>query len=165
MVVNDISSSDNDAVEEDDSDIVLDDIVMNKVSATCLEGRIHMWDLRTRHPKEGYAELTDRIEKQHHTIWGGRFLRQNREIFITMGGGGIITLWKYVYPEGGRSKKHKDDNLQVGVAGKLEKLQDCQIAEQPVSGFDFSPDKMGLAVTTAFDQKIRIVIITKLTTI
>ena len=31
MVVNDISSSDNDAVEEDDSDIVLDDIVMNKV--------------------------------------------------------------------------------------------------------------------------------------
>ena len=29
--MNDISSSDNDAVEEDDSDIVLDDIVMNKV--------------------------------------------------------------------------------------------------------------------------------------
>ena len=141
------------------------DIPMNKLSATCLEGRIHMWDLRTKHPKEGYAEWTDRIEKQHHTIWGGRFLRQNREIFVTMGGGGEITLWKYSYPEGGRSKKHTKDNMQMGVAGKLEKLQNNQIAEQPISGFDWSPDKTGLALTTAFDQKIRLIIVTKLSTV
>ena len=41
-------------------------------------------------------------------------------------------------------------------------LQNCKIAEQPISGLDWSPDKMGLAVTTAFDQKIRLVIVTKL---
>ena len=141
------------------------EIEMNKLSATCLEGRIHMWDLRTKHPKEGYAEWTDRVEKDHHTIWGGRFLRQNREIFVTMGGAGSITIWKYKYPEKGRSKKHEKDNLKMGVVGKLEKLQSSQVAEQPVSGFDWSPDKTGLAVATAFDQKIRIVIVTKLNTI
>ena len=130
------------------------DIKMNKLSATCLEGRVHMWDVRTHHPKEGYAEWTDRIEKRHHTIWGGRFLRQNREVFVTMGGGGEITLWKYIYPEGGRTKKHIKDNIEMGVAGKLEQLQNCQIAEQPISGFDWSPDKTGLAVSTAFDQRI-----------
>ena len=31
MVVNDISSSDNDVIDDDDSDIVLDDIVIKKV--------------------------------------------------------------------------------------------------------------------------------------
>ena len=141
------------------------DINKNKLSATCLEGRVHIWDLRTHHPKEGYAEWTDRVEKAHHTIWGGRFLRQNREIFVTMGGGGEITLWKYTYPEGGRVKKHSKDDIDMGVAGKLQKLQNSQIAEQPISGLDWSPDKDGLAVTTAFDQKIRLVIVTKLNTV
>ena len=79
-----------------------------------------------------------------------------------MGGGGEITLWKYSYPDGGRSKKHEKDNIEMGVAGKLEKLQNNQIAEQPISGFDWSPDKTGLALTTAFDQKIRLIIVTKL---
>ena len=51
------------------------------------------------------------------------------------------------------------------MAGSLEKLQECQIADQPVSGFDWSPDKTGLAVTTSFDQKIRLVIVTKLNTL
>ena len=31
------------------------DIDMNKLLATCLEGRIHMWDLRTFHEKKGFA--------------------------------------------------------------------------------------------------------------
>ena len=141
------------------------DIKMNKLAATCLEGRVHMWDLRTRHPKEGYAEWSEKIEKQNHTIWGGRFLRQNRELLVTMGGGGAITLWKYTYPVGGRSKKHPKDDMDMGVAGKLQKLQDSQISEQPVSALDWSPDKMGLAVTTAFDQKIRLIIVTKLNTL
>ena len=92
-------------------------------------------------------------------------MRQNRELLVTMGGGGAITLWKYTYPVGGRSKKHPKDDMDMGVAGKLQKLQDSQISEQPVSALDWSPDKMGLAVTTAFDQKIRLIIVTKLNTL
>ena len=44
------------------------DIDMNKLLATCLEGRIHMWDLRTFHEKKGFAELSQKVEKGH-TIW------------------------------------------------------------------------------------------------
>ena len=44
------------------------DIDMNKLLATCLEGRIHMWDLRTFHEKKGFAGLSQKVEKGH-TIW------------------------------------------------------------------------------------------------
>jgi hypothetical protein len=76
----------------------------------------------------------------------------------------------------------REDGTIVGVAGTLAKLQDTQLGmltyyfemvrnfssnvslsgDQPVSGLDWSPDKTGLAVSTAFDQKIRILIVTKL---
>ena len=51
---------------------------------------------------------------------------------------------------------------QVGVAGTMTRLQAQQISDQPVNCLDWSPDKLGLIVTSAFDQRIRIVIITKL---
>jgi len=79
------------------------DIDMNKLVATCLEGRIHMWDLRTFHAEQGFAEVSHRVEKGQ-TIWGGKFLPQNREIFATLGGSGTVGLYKYNYPEK-RSKK------------------------------------------------------------
>lgn len=69
------------------------DIEMNKLLATCLEGRIHMWDLRTFHHKQGFAGLDFKAEKGQ-TIWGGRFLPQNREVFATMGGSGSLALFK-----------------------------------------------------------------------
>ena len=37
--------------------------------------------------------------------------------------------------------------------------------DQPISGFDWSHDKTGLGVCTGFDQKIRLVICTKLNTL
>jgi len=139
------------------------DIMRNKLMATCLEGKVHLWDMKTKHVKAGYAMHEQRIEKARHTVWGGRFLRQNREVFATLGGGGSLTLWKYKYPAQRVSKQ--EDGTEVGVAGTMEKLQESQIADQPISGFDWSPDKTGLAVTTSFDQKIRLVIVTKLNTL
>ena len=44
------------------------DIEMNKLLATCLEGRIHMWDLRTFHEKKGFTGVSQKVEKGH-TIW------------------------------------------------------------------------------------------------
>ena len=138
------------------------DIEMNKLLATCLEGKFHVWDLRTKHAKKGFTGLTHKHDKT--TIWGGRFLPQNRDIFMAMGGSGSLSLWQYNYPPK-RSKKSEDDNLEEGVVGQVAKLQDSQIGDQPVSGFDWSPDKTGLAVCTSFDQKIRLVIVTKLNTL
>ena len=44
----------------------------------------------------------------------------------------------------------------------MTRLQAQQISDQPVNCLDWSPDKLGLLVTSAFDQRIRIVIVTKL---
>lgn len=85
------------------------------------------------------------------------------QVIATLGGGGGVALWKYNYPP--QRKVKQEDGSEVGVAGSLEKLQESQIADQPVSGFDWSPDKTGLAVTTSFDQKIRLVLVTKLNTL
>ncbi len=138
------------------------DIEMNKLLATCLEGRIHLWDLRTFHAKKGFSGMTHRVEKGH-TIWNGLFLPQNREVFATLGGSGTIGLYKYSYPE--KRTKTLDDESVVGVVGDVEKLQESSVSDQPISALDWSRDKAGLAVCAGFDQKLRIVITTKLNTL
>ena len=118
-----------------------------------------MWDL-TSDVKERYTQWTGNVES-NHTIWGGRFLHQNKDVLVTISGSGSVALWKYNHFETIHNKTNKEDNPQ-GKSGKLEKVLDCQIAEQPISGFDWSPDKLGLAVATAFDQKVRLLAFTQL---
>lgn len=49
----------------------------------------------------------------------------------------------------------------AGVAGTMELLNSRTISTQPISCFDWSPDKEGLAVCGSFDQMVRVVIVTK----
>lgn len=58
-------------------------------------------------------------------------------------------------------KKDSDGN-DMGVAGTVEILQDMILATQPISAFDWCPEKMGLAIATGFDQCLRLIITTKL---
>ena len=37
------------------------DILMNKLVATCLESKIHVFDMRTQHPKKGFSSLTEKV--------------------------------------------------------------------------------------------------------
>jgi WD repeat-containing protein 92 len=67
------------------------------------------------------------------------------------------------YPEK-RSMKQTDGG-DMGVPGSLTLLQNIGLSSQPASAFDWSPDKMGLACTSAFDQTVRVLITTKLNTI
>lgn len=69
------------------------DIIMNKLLATTLESKIHVFDTRVQNDKHGgFASVT---EKAHgSTVWLGRHLPQNREIFMTCGGAGSMYLWK-----------------------------------------------------------------------
>lgn len=133
---------------------------MSKLSATCLEGRAYLWDLRASNLNGNYGGWTGNVEKSNHTVWGGRFLHQNRDVFVTIGGSGAVKIWKYKYHKETHQINH-EDNIS-GISGNLEKLQECQIAEQPISAFDWSPDKLGLAVSTAFDQKVRLLAFTNL---
>ncbi|XP_057704184.1 dynein axonemal assembly factor 10 [Corythoichthys intestinalis] len=137
------------------------DINMNKMVATSLEGKFHVFDMRTQHPTKGFASVSEKAHKS--TIWQVRHLPQNREIFLTAGGSGSIHLWKYEYPAQ-RSRKDPDGN-SVGVAGSVSLLQNVTLSTQPVASLDWSPDKQGLCVCASFDQTVRVLIVTKLNTV
>lgn len=138
------------------------DIIMNKLLATTLESKIHMFDTRVQNDEHGgFASCT---EKAHgSTVWLGKHLPQNREVFMTCGGAGSMYLWKYNYPES-RVRKDTAGN-EMGVAGSLQLLQNVGMSTQPISSLDWSPDKLGLAVSTAFDQTVRVIVVTKLNTV
>jgi WD40 repeat protein len=134
------------------------DILMNKLVATTLEGKIHVYDLRTYHSETGYATLVDTPVKA--TIWGAKHLPQNRDIFVVQGGNGTLYLYKYNYPAQ-RSIECADGKMR-GIIGNVEKLQDREIAQQPIASLDWSKDKLGLIVCCALDQQVKVVITTKL---
>lgn len=87
---------------------------MNKLLATTLESKIHVFDMRTQNDAHGgFASVT---EKAHDsTVWIGKIFKdfdiinvifktlnlkigkhlpQNREVFMTCGGSGSMYLWK-----------------------------------------------------------------------
>lgn len=64
------------------------------------------------------------------------------------------------YPD--KRCKEASDGHSQGVSGTLEMLQATTLSSQPVSCFDWSPDRMGLAVCGAFDQTVRVLVTTKL---
>ncbi|XP_022904520.2 dynein axonemal assembly factor 10 isoform X1 [Onthophagus taurus] len=134
------------------------DIPMNKLVAATLESKIYLFDTRTQHPKKGFAQLS---EKAHNsTVWLVKHLPQNREIFVTTGGAGTLCLWKYNYPD---KRIDKDgDGIPVGIIGELSPLQNSTLSSQPISGFDWCKDKIGLSVCSSFDQTLRVLITTKL---
>jgi len=88
------------------------DIEMNKLVATTLESKIHVFDMKTQHNEKGFASVVEKVidrillfifgylffilyGKAHNsTVWLGRHLPQNRDIFMTCGGSGSYYLWK-----------------------------------------------------------------------
>ena len=136
------------------------DIQMNKLLVATLESRLSVFDCRTLHPEKGFADVTEK-GTDNSTIWTGKHLPQNRDIFMTSGGDGSVNLYKYCYPEK-RSVRDAEDKFDQGVAGTLELLNTRVLSSQPISCWDWSPDKAGLACCGAFDQTIRVVICTKL---
>ena len=56
------------------------------------------------------------------------------------------------------------DGVDEGVMGTISLLQNVTMSTQPISSFDWSPDKQGLCVCTSFDQTLRVLIVTKLNT-
>ncbi|XP_078412619.1 dynein axonemal assembly factor 10 isoform X2 [Cetorhinus maximus] len=120
-------------------------------------GDIKLFDLRSMSLR---WEKNIRNGAYKSTIWQVRHLPQNRDIFMTAGGAGNLHLWKYEYPAQ-RSKKDSE-NTDMGVAGAVTLLQNVTVSTQPIGSLDWSPDKQGLCVCTAFDQTVRVLIATKL---
>lgn len=135
------------------------DIKMNKCVAVTLESKFHLFDLRTHHPEQGFASMTETL-KHGSTVWGARHLPQNREIFMILNGDGSLSLFKYSYP----SQRWLIDqsDRKFGVVGTTELLNNKPFASQPISCFNWNPDKQGLAVCGSFDQNVRVIVVTKL---
>ena len=128
------------------------EIEMNKLVVTTLESTFQCYDMRTQHPKDGFSSLKEAAHRS--TIWLGRHLPQNREIFMTGGGNGGFNLYKYHYPIN-RVRKHPEDGRPVGKMGEVELLNSRVISTQPVTSFDWSPDRAGLCCLSCLDQILR----------
>ena len=138
------------------------DIAMNKLHASCLEGKLLTFDLRTYHPTAGFARVTTGLGNKA-TVWQTRTLPQNREISACFSGGGDLTVHKYMYPTQRRVKDAENPNLEMGVAGSMEILNErAGLAQQPVVACDWHPEKCGLLAMGALDQSLRVAIVTKL---
>ncbi|KAF8292451.1 putative WD domain, G-beta repeat [Trypanosoma cruzi] len=133
------------------------DIKMNKLIVSSLEGRVRVYDMRTLHPNLGYAYVEERVS--NGTVWCTRALPQNREVFMS-GGGGELTLCRYRYPP--ERMLRDPEGVAKGVAGSVEELNRAKLGDQPIHALDWNRAKEGLLVCASFDQSIRVVLVTKL---
>ena len=134
------------------------DIIMNKLGATTLEGKFHIYDLRTYHTEHEYASLQQSVPKG--TLWGLMHLPENRDLFAIQGGDGSLSIYKYNYPS--QRSIEAEDKKPRGVIGNVELLNTKEIATQPIVSLDWNRDKIGLGVTASLDQKCSVVIVSKL---
>jgi WD40 repeat protein len=139
------------------------DIEMNKLVVTSLESKFRVYDMRTFYtPDSSYAYLTEQAHKS--TVWLGRHLPQNRDVFMTTGGNGTLNLYKYDYPSQ-RSVADPETGVKKGVAGTVQMLNSRKFSDQPIVSLDWHADKQGLFVCTALDQTVKVGITTKLQTL
>lgn len=133
------------------------DIEMNKLIVATLESKFRMYDLRTQHPEKGFACMSEKAHKA--TVWQGKFLPQNRDIFATGGGNGGFNIYKYHYPLS-RSTQDADGHYE-GIMGSVELLNSKVLSTQPIVSMDWSPDREGLCVLSCLDQTVRVYIVSK----
>lgn len=135
------------------------DIPLNKLTASTLEAKIHVFDLRTVDNEGKFAYTT--ATAHNSTVWCTRHLPHNRDVWASTGGNGSVHLWKYVYPSH-RSKQTDLTSPIQGEAGEIKEVAKLHVTNQPITSYDWSVDKPGLAALTAIDQMIRLVFVTRL---
>lgn len=135
------------------------DIEMNKLIVTSLESQYRVFDLRTQHPTEGFASLNQSAHKS--TIWLARHTPHSRDMWLTAGGNGTMSLWQYSYPAQ-RAVKDEEGHMK-GVMGEIKLKGEGRWGEQPVVSAEWHPEKPGLLATASLDQQIRLGMVTKVT--
>lgn len=130
------------------------DIQMNKLMASCLDGFLHVFDVRTYHPQSGFANYSHKVTNS--TIWGCHPIPHDRETMGATTGDGSIYIFKYRYPF---ERKIMDSNgLEIGVAGDLEELTSPEkLTSQPIVAFDWSGCKKGLCACVSLDETVRVI--------
>lgn len=106
-----------------------------------------------KNKEEGFEDFYDQEKKsaKSSTVWSGKHLPQNREVFMVSGGSGHIYLYKYVYPP-----ERFVGKPPRGVMGKAKLLSTEQISTQGVFAVDWNKHKEGLGVASSFDQTVKV---------
>ena len=68
------------------------------------------------------------------------------------GGNGAVNIYKYNEPT--QRSVMDENNIPKGVISSLSILNTKDITTQPIVGFDWHPDKLGLATLIALDQTV-----------
>lgn len=130
-----------------------------KMICSTLEGNIYTFNVVFYDSKYGYSFTKDKVVSG--TCWGTPFLPQNPDIFACLGGDGTVHLYKYLRP----SMNYLFDTSKgcnIGVVGKLSKLNDQVISTQPIVSMDWHKEMNGLSALASLDQTLKVYIITKL---
>lgn len=144
------------------------DIKLNKFIITTLESQFRIYDMKTKHISDGFSYLNidccDKGKsKKGTTIWRVSHLPQNRDIWCTCQGNGIVNIWKYIYPD---SRFIIDDKgYKKGIMGECKLLSNktlSTLSTQPIISWDWNKNKLGLSCISSLDQTIKVVIVTKL---
>jgi WD40 repeat protein len=131
---------------------------LNKLTASCLEGNLSVFDLKTYHPKKGYAALTEKVDRG--TVWSCNHSPSDRDVMAVTCGGDLY-LYKYDYPLS-RREKDSEDGIEAGVPGSLQLLNDRNLNDQAIISFNFHPDKKGLFLASSINYRVQIGLITKI---
>ena len=70
---------------------------------------------------------------------------------------------RYEYPD--KRIETDTEGCEYGIAGKAKLLCSEELTGQPVVGFDWAPDHLGLFCCGAMDQCVRVGAVTKLNTV
>ncbi len=124
-----------------------------------MDSRFRVFDLRTQHPTDGFAHVTERAHKA--TVWCARHLPQARDVFATTGGNGGVSLYRYRYPAK-RAGADAGTGVARGVPGTLELLNAKLVSTQPLVAWDWCACREGLAAAACLDQTVRVFLVTKL---
>ncbi|EAY01974.1 wd-repeat protein, putative [Trichomonas vaginalis G3] len=117
---------------------------LSRVTAGCLTGQLVTFDLTDKPTDKGYRSNVVKIDDSA-TVWIVQHCPQKRDFIATTGGSGKLLVWK---------KSKKDI--------KYENVSSSQLSTQPINSFDWHPDKEGLAVMSAYDQTVRVALVTHL---
>ncbi|XP_067831048.1 dynein axonemal assembly factor 10-like isoform X3 [Heptranchias perlo] len=132
------------------------DTSLNKLVATTLEGRIHVFNMQKFHTNKGFTCQSEKPYK--FTAWTVRHLPQNRNIFVTSGGAGCLHLWKHSESPTllERTDHEREDKESTGATSLLNSIS---LSSQPIGSLDWNADKQGLCISASFDHNVHILIV------
>ena len=121
--------------------------------------------LGLRHTFCFYFNIVVQRSKDGQGVPGSLKLLQQHQVSSDLCELWLAILWT-LYWGGGQIFVGEDIKIFSFPSDNIPKICDNisirQISDQPVNSVDWSPDKLGLLATASFDQRLRVVFVTKL---